>query len=107
VVGLGGALLGRAMRGREPNRIVLAVACGLSGFLFGALMDLYQWTLAAEHTLASYLAISGTSLTFNVAHAIGNVVFALILGPAFVRALERYRRRFEVRWLAVAPRIAV
>jgi len=34
------------------------------------------------------------------------VVFALILGPAFIRALERYRRRFEARWLTAAPRTA-
>src|SRR3954470_9911242 len=71
---------------------------------FGALMNMYQWTLAAEHTLPSYLAVSGTSLAFNLLHAGGNVVFALILGPAFIRSLERYRRRFEVRWLATAPR---
>src|SRR5436190_392820 len=106
IVGLGGALFGRVMRGREPNRFVLALVCGLSGFVFGALMDMYQWTLAAEHTLPSYLAVSGTSFAFNVLHAGGNVVFALILGPAFIRALERYRRRFEVRWLSAAPRAA-
>jgi energy-coupling factor transport system substrate-specific component len=99
LVGLGGALLGRVLRGREPGRLLLAVVCGVAGFAFGALMDVYQWTLAAEHTLGSYLAVSGTSLTFNVAHAGGNVVFALLIGPAFVRALTRYRRRFEVRWL--------
>jgi energy-coupling factor transport system substrate-specific component len=104
VVGLGGALFGRVMRGREPNRYLLALVCGVAGFVFGALMDLYQWTLAAEHTLASYLAVSGTSFAFNVLHAAGNVVFALVLGPAFIRALERYRRRFDVRWLAAAPR---
>jgi energy-coupling factor transport system substrate-specific component len=103
VVGLGGALFGRLMRGREPNRYLLALVCGLSGFVFGALMDMYQWTLAAEHTLPSYLAVSGTSFAFNVLHAGGNVLFALILGPAFIRALERYRRRFEVRWLSAAP----
>jgi energy-coupling factor transport system substrate-specific component len=106
VVGLFGAVLGRAMRGREPNRWLLALACGLSGFMFGALLDMYQWTLAAEHTLASYLAVSASSLAFNIAHAVGNVVFALILGPAFIRALERYRRRFEVRWVAAPPRSA-
>jgi energy-coupling factor transport system substrate-specific component len=106
VVGLGGALFGRVMRGRKPNRYVLALVCGLAGFVFGALMDMYQWTLAAEHTLASYLAVSGTSFAFNVLHAGGNVVFALILGPAFIRSLERYRRRFEVRWLAAAPAAA-
>ncbi|MFL5839723.1 MAG: prenyltransferase/squalene oxidase repeat-containing protein, partial [Thermoleophilaceae bacterium] len=106
VVGLGGAALGRVMRGREPGRVFLAVACGLAGFLFGALMDAYQWSLAAEHTLSSYIAVSGTSLTFNIAHAAGNVVFALLLGPAFIRALARYRRRFEVSWRATAPAVA-
>src|SRR3954447_20582505 len=106
IVGLGGAGFGRAMRGREPSRLLLAVVCGLSGLLFGAIMDLYQWTLAAEHTLSSYLAVSATSLPFNIAHAMGNVVFALVLGPAMIRSLERYRRRFEVRWIAVAPSVA-
>jgi len=99
LVGLAGALLGRLLRGREPGRLLLAGVCGLAGFGFGALMDVYQWSLAAEHTLSSYIAVSGTSLAFNVAHAVGNVVFALLIGPAFVRALARYRRRFEVRWL--------
>ena len=28
--------------------------------------------------------------------------FSLLIGPAFVRALARYRRRFEVRWPAPA-----
>jgi energy-coupling factor transport system substrate-specific component len=106
IVGLGGAALGRVMRGREPGRLFLAVACGCAGLLFGALMDAYQWSLAAEHTLSSYLAVSGTSLTFNIAHAVGNVVFALLLGPAFIRSLARYRRRFEVSWRATAPAIA-
>src|SRR3954462_5401596 len=104
MVGLGGALFGRVMRGREPKRVVLALVCGVAGFVFGALMDMYQWTLAAEHTLPSYLAVSGTSFAFNVLHAGGNVLFALVLGPAFIRSLERYRRRFEVRWLSAAPR---
>ena len=61
-------------------------------------MDVYQWTLAARQDLPSYLAVSGTSLPYNLAHAIGNVVFCLLIGPPFVRALRRYRRRFEVRW---------
>jgi prenyltransferase beta subunit len=106
IVGLGGAGFGRVMRGREPSRALLALVCGLAGFVFGALMDMYQWTLAAEHTLPSYLAVYGTSLPFNVLHAAGNVAFALILGPAFIRALQRYRRRFEVRWLEAPARTA-
>ena len=76
----------------------LAIACGIAGLAFGALLDLYQTTLAARQDLPTYLAVSGTSLPYNLAHAIGNVVFCLLIGPAFIRALRRYRRRFEVRW---------
>ena len=97
-VGIAGAVLARALRGREPNRFVLAGVCGLAGLAFGAWMDVYQWTLAARQDLDTYLAVAGTSLPYNIAHAVGNVVFCLLIGPAFLRALARYRRRFEVRW---------
>jgi squalene-hopene cyclase-like protein/ECF-type riboflavin transporter S component/prenyltransferase/squalene oxidase-like repeat protein len=101
-VGIGGAVMAKALRGREPNRWLLAVVCGLAGFAFGAWMDLYQLTLATHQDLDSYLAISATSLPYNVAHAAGNVVFSLLIGPVFIRALRRYRRRLEVRWLVPA-----
>jgi energy-coupling factor transport system substrate-specific component len=97
-VGVGGALLSRAIGGRELGRVPLALVCALMGLAFGAVMDVYQWTLAARQDLPSYLAVSGSSLPYNVAHALGNVVFCLLIGPPFVRALRRYRRRFEVRW---------
>jgi prenyltransferase beta subunit len=97
-VGVGGALLARVLHGREPNRFVLAAVCGLAGLLFGAWMDVYQWTFAARQDLDSYIAVAGISLPYNVAHAVGNVVFCLLIGPAFLRALARYRRRLEVRW---------
>jgi energy-coupling factor transport system substrate-specific component len=97
-VGVGGALLARLLHGREPNRFVLAAVCGAAGLVFGAWMDVYQWTLAARQDLDTYLAVAGTSLPYNLAHALGNVVFCLLIGPAFLRALARYRRRLEVRW---------
>ena len=97
-VGVGGALLARVLHGREPNRFVLAAVCGLAGLLFGAWMDVYQWTFAARQDLDSYIAVATISLPYNVAHAVGNVVFCLLIGPAFLRALARYRRRLEVRW---------
>jgi energy-coupling factor transport system substrate-specific component len=97
-VGVGGALLAWMTRGRELSRVQLAIACGLAGAAFGAFMDVYQWTLAARQDLDSYLAISASSAPYNAAHVIGNVVFCLLIGPAFIRALRRYRRRLEVRW---------
>ena len=77
---------------------MLAAVCGVAGLAFGAWMDVYQWTLAARQDLDTYVAVAGTSLPYNLAHAAGNVVFCLLIGPAFLRALARYRRRFEVRW---------
>ena len=101
-VGIGGALFARLMRGCEPKRILLAAVCGAAGLAFGAWMDIYQWTLAARQDLDTYLAVSASSLPYNVAHALGNVVFCLLIGPVFIRALRRYRQRLEVRWPARA-----
>jgi squalene-hopene cyclase-like protein/prenyltransferase/squalene oxidase-like repeat protein len=97
-VGIGGAAFARFMRGREPSRWTLALACGIAGSYFGLIMDGYQWTLAADQSFASYLAIAGTSLPYNLAHVLGNVVFSLLIGTPLLRALRRVRRRLEVRW---------
>ncbi len=104
-VGIMGAVLARVAGGRELGRVPLALACGAAGLMFGLVMDAFQWTLAAEETLASYVAISGVSLPFNLAHIVGNVLFCLLFGPPLVRALQRYRRRLEFSWKpsAAAP----
>ena len=93
-VGIGGAALARLTRGRELGRVPLALVCGLAGLAFGAWMDVYQWTLAARQDLPSYIAVSGSSLPYNLAHAIGNFVFCLAIGPVFLRAL-----RPDSRWV--------
>ena len=102
-VGLLGALVGRMARGREIGRFKLAAACAVAGVFFGVVMDLFQWTLGEPHTAGAYAAVSARSLGFNIAHVVGNVVFCLLIGPAFVRALKRYKRRFEVTWEMPKP----
>ena len=115
-VGVAGALVAHLWRGREPSRIALAAVCGLAGLAFGAFMDVYQWSFTYSNDPGSYLVVASTSLPYNLAHAIGNVAFCLLIGPAFIRALRRYRRRFDVRWavpavalllLVVAPSAAM
>ena len=97
-VGVMGALLGAAS-GRRLGRWPLAIACLVAGFAYGAVLDFSVWvTFAGEQTLAQYLTISGASFGFNVAHAVGNLVFCLAFGPAFVHALLRFRARFEITW---------
>ncbi|MTD43575.1 hypothetical protein GKE82_04465 [Conexibacter sp. W3-3-2] len=101
--GLIGAGLG-ALSGRRLGRWPLALACLGAGLIYGAILDFSAWvSYSGTHTLDQYLAISGTSLTFNLAHAIGNLVFCLAFGPVFVRALMRYRSRFEITWRPAVP----
>jgi energy-coupling factor transport system substrate-specific component len=102
LVGLGGAALARLSRGRL-GRVPLALACGLAGLAFGTIMNLQLWiTYSGDHTLAKLITTCTTSLPFDIAHATGNVLFFLAFGPALVRALSRYRTRFEITWAPVA-----
>ncbi len=104
-VGVGGALLARAA-GRELGRTALAVACAVAGAAYGVVMNLHLWvTYSGDHSLAKLGAVFTTSFPFDLAHVVGNVVFCLVFGPALVRALGRYRRRFEVTWRP-APALA-
>ena len=105
-VGIFGAVVGRLAHGRELSRVQLAACCAVAGLFFGMVMDAFQWTLTEPHSVASYLTISAASFTFNMAHVIGNVIFCLLIGPAFVRALKRYQRRFEFEWKTPAPAAA-
>jgi energy-coupling factor transport system substrate-specific component len=112
-VGLAGAALARARRGSSssapPGRLALATACAIAGFAFGAWMDLFTLvTFAAERSLDGYLVVAAAGFPFNVAHAIGNALLCLLLGPSFLRLLLRFRRRFEVEWIvAQRPRAAI
>jgi energy-coupling factor transport system substrate-specific component len=102
LVGVLGGVLG-AVAGRRLGRVPLALVCAAGGLLYGAILDFSTWAaFSGEHTLGQYLVLSGTSLPFNIAHAAGNLLFCLAFGPAFVRALLRFRERFEVRFEPVA-----
>ena len=105
LVGLGGAWLAVVTR-RRLGRVGLAVACGLAGLAYGAVLDLsVMVTYGGEQSLDRFLALSARGIPFNVAHAVGNVAIALVAGPALVRMISRYRTRLDFRW-APAPAAA-
>jgi energy-coupling factor transport system substrate-specific component len=98
LVGLGGAALA-VLTARRLGRVGLAVACGVAGIAYGALLDLSVMVgYGGEQSLDRYLALSARGIPFNVAHAVGNVALALAAGPALVRMISRYRSRFEFTW---------
>ena len=90
---LGAAL---ALGTRNAGRLTLAAVCGFAGVAYGALLNFsLMATYGGELSLQRFLVLEGRAIPFDAAHAIGNVVFALIAGPAMVRMLARFRQRFE------------
>ena len=90
---LGAAL---ALGTRNAGRFTLAAVCGFAGVAYGALLNFsLMATYGGELSLRHFLVLEGRAVPFDAAHAIGNVVFALIAGPAMVRMLRRFRERFE------------
>ena len=96
-VGLSGAALA-AVFGRELGRWSLALACGAAGLVYGMFMDFSLWVTYSGHTTAELVVIAGRGVPFNIAHAVANVAFCLAFGPMLVRALTRFRARFEITW---------
>lgn len=97
--GLTGALLGPLCR--KP--LGLALVAGVWGLVFSWSMNV--WFLASfgpEVSWASFVLATGRSLPFDIAHAAGNVVLALVIGPALLRLLERYARRIRTE-VVVSP----
>ena len=96
-VGLSGAGLA-AVFGRELGRWPLALACGLAGLAYGLFMDVSLWVTYSGHTAGELGLIAARGVPFNIAHAAANVAFCLAFGPMLVRALTRFRARFEITW---------
>lgn len=81
----------------------------LWGFLFGGIMNLYSWPYIVGNAQQSWQPGSGlsqalsrygafyvaTSLLWDLAAAVGNVILLLILGLPSIRALSRFRDRYQ------------
>ena len=90
---LGAAL---ALGGRNSGRLGLAATCGFAGLAYGALLNFsLMATYGGDLSLERFGVLQARAIPFDLAHAAGNVVFALIAGPAMVRMLIRFRERFE------------
>ncbi len=69
----------------------------LSGYLYGAITNLSMLFLYYPATLHSFLLLEAYSFPFDTAHAAGNLIFFLALGPRLCRALVRYGAKSRFR----------
>jgi energy-coupling factor transport system substrate-specific component len=92
--GVLGALL--ALGVRNAGRVALAATCAFAGVAYGALLNFsLMATYGGDLSLRHFLVLEARAIPFEVAHVLGNVVLALVAGPAMVRMLVRFRERFE------------
>jgi energy-coupling factor transport system substrate-specific component len=93
-------LVGAALAPLLRRRVAFAAACFVLGFAFSAAMDVWLWLSFWPHTWQALTVVLGRGIWFEAAHAVGNVVIALAVGPELRRLVERYARRLrtEVVW---------
>lgn len=91
---------GAALAGLVRRRLAFAAFACVLGFGFSVAMDFWLWFAFWPHDLASFTLVVGRGVPFDVAHAAGNVVIALLAGPELFRLLDRYRRHLhvEIAW---------
>jgi len=99
VVGVLGSLFASAVKGRLPNRYLVATLCAFSGLLYGAFLDLFVWLqLTGGGSFGKYLGVAAVSLPFNIFHAAGNFIFYIAFGPILIRMIKRFKARLEINW---------
>jgi energy-coupling factor transport system substrate-specific component len=99
---------GLALGVRNAGRLSLAAVCGFAGIAYGLLLNFsLMATYGGDLSIQRFLTLEVRAIPFDAAHAIGNVAFALLAGPAMVRMLSRFRERFEWRTPAVATAVLV
>ncbi len=104
--GVMGAAL--ALGSRNGSRFALAAVCGFAGIAYGVLLNFsIMATSGGELSLERFLTLEARAVPFEIAHVGGNIAFALIAGPAMVRMLIRFRRRFQWRTPAIATGVLV
>lgn len=118
-VGAAAGFVGLARHGapRRFDVVLLALTGAVTGYLFGALMDVWDWTtfyrgtpdfgwlpgLSIADALGRFLRFyAATSFAYDSARAAGNALAVAVLGLPVLAALARLRSRFTVTVLTEA-----
>lgn len=95
MAGASAALLAGKQKRYQAGAFV--ILCGLWGYLFGWIMNLWHWVgFVYPLTWETFLAVYIASFAFDTLHVAGNVVFSLLLGKSFYQILMRFKNKLRV-----------
>jgi len=96
LVGASGAAL-KAFFPQAGNK-TLTVACFLWGYLYGAIMDVWQWTVFMRPlNWQTYFLTWAAGFGFDSLRAFGNLFFCAALGRQTLKILQYFRKKMEVQ----------
>ncbi|BCV23978.1 ECF transporter S component [Gelria sp. Kuro-4] len=102
LAGASGGWVGRACP--RAGARTLAVLGFFWGYLFGAIMNVWNWlTYMYPLDLTTFAAVEATGVWFDTLHAAGNALLALLLTDRLLPRLLRFRARLRVEVLREAP----
>lgn len=106
MIGSSGAIVKRLYPRVRP--VYLTVICGIWGYLYGAIMDIWQWSVFMHPlTLNGYLALWVAGITFDSMRALGNFFFCGVLGAQTIKILQYYQKKMDVHYLPELDRTQI
>ncbi|MEM0493369.1 MAG: ECF transporter S component [Candidatus Thermoplasmatota archaeon] len=103
LVGVSGACIRRLRIERKG----VAITGFIWGILFGWMMNLWYWlSVVYPHTLNTLAFVMVSSIVFDLLHAVGNVIFILLLWDKTILIMQRFKDRFHIGSLRVSKKPA-
>jgi len=75
----------------------IAIYAFFSAFLFSIIIDIWTVsTLGSDLTLPMIISVFTAGIIFNIGHAIGNVLFFILLYPVFTKKFQRLKLKYGI-----------
>lgn len=90
IIAIIGSTIGKLFK--KPNIIVMVILCGILGFIYGFFVSLDKLFIAGPY---AFLAYYGQGISFDFLHAIGNVIFYIVLYPVLSPILKKEKDKIS------------
>ena len=76
---------------RRYNMIIFAALCGICGYLYGWIMNIWHWLgFVYPLTIKTFIATYIASFPADTVHFAGNIIFSVVFGKSFYLILDRF-----------------